>query len=49
MQLYDLSFGIASAVRTCFRRVRSCILKNVKSINRRVDFNEEQCINFCGQ
>lgn len=49
MQLYDLSTTIASAVRACFRRISKCLLKGVKPMDRRVDFNEEQCLNFCGR
>uniref|UniRef100_A0A915DWA0 Apple domain-containing protein n=1 Tax=Ditylenchus dipsaci TaxID=166011 RepID=A0A915DWA0_9BILA len=49
MHLYDLSATLVPAVKACFKRVRNCLLHDISPLERRINFNEEQCINFCGQ
>ncbi|KAI1728689.1 hypothetical protein DdX_00887 [Ditylenchus destructor] len=49
MHLDDLSPALIPAVKACFMRTRECLLHEVTPLERRINFNEEQCINFCGQ
>ncbi|CAD5206403.1 unnamed protein product [Bursaphelenchus okinawaensis] len=35
-------------VKKCFRRVKNCLLMDAVPLERRINYKEDQCINFCG-
>ncbi|CAD5209155.1 unnamed protein product [Bursaphelenchus xylophilus] len=35
-------------IKKCFRRVKNCLLMDAVPLERRINYKEDQCINFCG-
>lgn len=48
-QFRDLPTDTYESIRRCFRRVRNCLLRDVVPLERRINYSEDQCVNFCGQ
>ncbi|KAH7726598.1 PAN domain containing protein [Aphelenchoides avenae] len=47
-QFRDLPNDTYESIRRCFRRVRNCLLRDVVPLERRINYSEDQCVNFCG-